>query len=191
MVWRDYIQHQFNRVDQATTNENYFYAAFNTLLHSLFPPEEDYEVVPQYNQVAGVIDFAVTHNAILLPIPIFFVEVKVPSALDNIAPRALADNQMRQRFTAILNAFHPIPLPALFGISTMGTRFCVYRYSTDTGHVTPPEIMPSPIYVTDTAPRERWRYDLMRRTGERQLKLVVDEVKQMVLTIQHQQGHNG
>jgi hypothetical protein len=176
-------------VDRATTNENNFYAAFNTLLHSLFPPEEDYQVSPQYNQVAGVIDFAVTHDAI--PIPIFFVEIKIPSALNNIATRALADDQMRQRFTAILDAFIPIPLPALIGISTMGTRFSVYRHRTDTGHLTPSEITPHPAFITDTAPRGRWKYDLMGRTGERQLRLVVDEVKEMVLAIQRQQGHNG
>jgi hypothetical protein len=190
MVWRDYIRRQFDNVDRATTNENEFYAAFNSLLFSLFPPEEDYDICPQFNAVAGVIDFAVTHNAIR-PIPIFFIEIKVPSNLDHIAARALADGQMRQRFTAIRDAFTPIPLPALIGISAMGTRFSVYRYGTDTGHVAPPEIMPSGIFVTDTAPQGRWRYELMRRTGEHQLRLVVDEVKQMVLTIQHQQGHNG
>ena len=117
MVWGDHKLHQFNNVDWGTTNENNFYTTFNLLLQSFFPPKEAYNVFPQYNQVAGAIDFMVTHNAIQLPI--FFVKVKVSSALDRISTHAWADHQMCQQFTAILDSFAIIPLPAVIGISTI------------------------------------------------------------------------
>ena len=115
MVRGDHKLHQFNNVDWGTTNENNFYTTFNLLLQSFFPPKEGYNVFPQYNQVAGAINFVVTHNAIQLPI--FFVEVKVSSALDRISTHTWADHQMCQQFTAILDSFATIPLPAVIGIS--------------------------------------------------------------------------
>jgi hypothetical protein len=82
---------------------------------------EGYKVFPQYSKVNGVIDFAITYESSRVPILIFFVEVKIPLALKKVSSHTSADVQMHQHFQAILDAFTPIPLPALISICFMST----------------------------------------------------------------------
>ena len=186
MAWNNYLVEQFNRVKPETTNEHDLYGPFGTLLYDLFPPAEGYQVSPQYNLIPGSIDYAIVYLVIQQRFPIFFVEIKTLLALNLASSRAEADDQMRTRFRDISNTFGHIPLPTLIGISAMGTRFAVYRHRTRNQSITPRPITSHPLYLTNTAPLQRWSYDLMEDAGEAELRAIANEVKEMVLAI----GHN-
>jgi hypothetical protein len=120
-------------------------------------------------------------------LPIFFIEIKTFSNLEHESTHEKADEQMHKRFDNILHSesFCPILLPALTGISAIGTHFAVYWCMTHNGVVSPPQIQHHPLYCTDTAPRERWNHDVMEGSGEVRLRALTNEVKQMVIS--HQQ----
>lgn len=111
-------------------------------------------------------------------VPILFIEVKPNIAYVSDSSRKAADVQMHERileFTA-----GSIPIPKLYGISALGTRFCVYEYNPASRSLTPRRIDPDPHLVTDIAPKERWDFDFMELQGEVRLKIVVRRIKEMV-----------
>ena len=112
--------------------------------------------------------------------PIFFVEIKTFVALNLGRARAAADDQMRTIFFDFSS--DPLPPSKLIGISAMGTRFAVYEYTTNDHHLDPPRIIDHPDIVTDTAPKERWRDDIMEDSGEAKFKALVNEAKEMAST---------
>ncbi|KAN0121355.1 hypothetical protein V8E52_003251 [Russula decolorans] len=59
MPWPDYVTTQFNLVNPCTTDESEYYGSFNTLLTSLFPPTENFQVAPQFIRTRDPIDFTV------------------------------------------------------------------------------------------------------------------------------------
>ena len=61
---------------------------------------------------------------------IFFVAFKPYGSLKNLSARALADDQMRDRFREFASG--SLPTPTLVGISAFGTRFSVYTFTTET-----------------------------------------------------------
>jgi len=73
-----------------------------------------------------------------------------------------------------------ISIPKLYGVSALGTRFCVYEYTPSSRSLTPLRIDPHPDFVTDTAPKERWNLDFLEPQGEDRLKEVVRHIKEMV-----------
>lgn len=185
MAWsNDLIQHLAN-VDVLTRRENDFYGVFITLLVELFPIADGHTIFPQYRGGFGIIDFVVCRGRI----PLFFVEVKASWKLDRISTRAAADAQMRQRFQEILEDFPNIPFHTIIGISAMGTQFAVYKCTTrENGQrifrIRPGQTTRSIMYVNDTAPRSRWRYDLTSATGETRLRSLAREIRRMVLEMQ-------
>ncbi|KAF8340596.1 uncharacterized protein EI90DRAFT_3036117 [Cantharellus anzutake] len=71
-----------------------------------------------------------------------------------------------------------IPIPTLYGLSALGTRFCVYKYTVADRSVIPPRIPPG------VAPKERWDFDLLEAEGEARLKGIVTHIKAMVAALQ-------
>ena len=69
------------------------------------------------------------------------------------------------------------PIPKLNGISTLGTRFCVYEYTPLSRSLTPLRIDSQPDFVTDVAPKERWNLVFLEPQGEVGLKQVVCHIK--------------
>ncbi|KAF8454477.1 hypothetical protein BGX38DRAFT_1171796 [Terfezia claveryi] len=61
----------------------------------------------------------------------------------------------------------------------MGTRICLYTMDTKTGELIPESIPDSSTRVTDTAPAERWSYDIMKSEGEDVVRGIIDQVKKM------------
>ena len=61
----------------------------------------------------------------------------------------------------------------------MGTQFSVHEYTSGTRSLTPPRILPHPVIVNDTAPQERWNYDVMELEGEARFMEIVTEIKKM------------
>ena len=67
------------------------------------------------------------------------------------------------------------PLPVLHGVSAFGTKLCFYSI-TKAGLVSPEYIATSPQYVTDTAPVDRWNYDILTDEGETELRRIVQVI---------------
>ena len=67
------------------------------------------------------------------------------------------------------------PLPALHGVSAFGIKLCFYSLTKEGLIVISPEYIhpPSPQYLTDTAPIERWNYDVLAPEGEAELHRIV------------------
>jgi hypothetical protein len=67
------------------------------------------------------------------------------------------------------------PLPVLHGVSAFGTKLCFYSI-TKAGLVFPESIPASPQYVIDTAPVDRWNYDILADEGEAKLRRIVQAI---------------
>ncbi|KAN0121356.1 hypothetical protein V8E52_003252, partial [Russula decolorans] len=79
--------------------------------------------------------------------------------------------------------FSSLPLPKVYGISALGTRFSVYEYHSDTRILTPELILPDLDVVSDIAPQDRWNYDVMTPEGEAKFKQIAGEIKKMAAAL--------
>ncbi len=62
----------------------------------------------------------------------------------------------------------------------MGPRFAVYEYWPQTRRLLPAAIIhQNPEFLADTAPEERWQYDIMEDAGERKFMELVTDIKEM------------
>jgi len=179
MPWPDYVTTQFNLVNPCTTDESEYYGSFNTLLTSLFPPTENFQVAPQFIRTRDPIDFTVIFIVMKRKAPVFFIDVKTYLAFDHTPSRREADDQMRNMFLD----FSSLPLPKVYGISALGTRFSVYEYHSDTRILTPELILPDLDVVSDIAPQDRWNYDVMTPEGEAKFKQIAGEIKKMAAAL--------
>ena len=109
--------------------------------------------------------------------PIFFAELKTYGSLKNLSTRALADDQMRDRFRKFLS--DATPMPKLIGISSFGTQFCVYTFTTETRTLNPNLIMADVCIINDIVAEDRWAFDVLNDEGEAKLRKVVTAVKSM------------
>lgn len=176
MPWPEFITSQFELVNKFTTEESDYYGPFNALLNQLFPASEYYQIAPQFKRVAGSINFTIIYLIARRKVPVLFIELKTHVAYDTDSKAA--DDQMRDRvldFTA-----GSIPISKLYGLSALGTRFCVYEYTVANRSLTPTRIVPHPELATDTASKERWNLDILEPQGEARLKEVVGHIKAMV-----------
>jgi hypothetical protein len=179
MTWADTIREQFDLVDRFTADETEYYGPYTTLLTDIFPHTEHFQIVPQSKgpMTPGSIYFTTIYIDRKRKRPVFFIEIKPFPHLDNFSTRAKADQQMRDRFVAIIGR-NPV-IPKLYGISAMGTRFSVYEYSQETNILLPLSIARDVMYVTDIAPADRWNYELLEDGGEQKMRGLVAEVKMM------------
>jgi hypothetical protein len=171
MPWPQFITLQFEVV-------NDYYGPFNTLLSELFPASEYYQVAPQLKRIAGSTNYSVIYIVTWHKVPVFFIELKTYVAYEKNSARAEADDQMRSRFLDFNAGSNPIP--TLYGLSALGTRFSVYEYTVANRALTPTRILPHAELLTDTAPRQRWNLDILEPQGEARLKDIVGHIKAMV-----------
>jgi hypothetical protein len=70
------------------------------------------------------------------------------------------------------------PLPTLYGVSALGTKLCFYSLNVrETDLVIMPQAIPrDPILVTDTAPADRWAFDILEPAGEARFREVIQEI---------------
>jgi hypothetical protein len=99
-------------------------------------------------------------------VPVFSLDVKpyLDLAFDHDSSRKEADDQMCDRFLDF--ASESLPLPKVFGISALGTRYSVYEYDPHDRTLTPMRIIPHPDIVNDSAPLWRWDYDVLAPEGQ-------------------------
>jgi hypothetical protein len=181
MPWPKFVTTHFDIVDHFTTDDNEYGGPFNTLLTTLFPATEDFEISPQSRRIKGSMDFTIIFIIMKRKVPVFFLAVKAYVALECFSLRKQADDHMRRQFLDFSS--QSLPLRKLYGISALGTRFSVYEYHSDTHRLTPKLVLPDLDIVSDTVPQERWNYDVMTPEGEAKLKQIVGEIKEMAAAL--------
>lgn len=137
-------------------------------------------IVPQYQRPAmgRSIDFTTIFvvKSANTPTPIFYLEIKPPSHINDLSKREQADLQMRD---CIRDLITELRTPKLHGVSALGVRLAFYHYDAATQVLEPPAIPRDPILVNDTAPAVRWSVDLLSDEGYEQLDQLATEVKNM------------
>ncbi|KAI5799187.1 hypothetical protein DFH27DRAFT_87171, partial [Peziza echinospora] len=93
---------------------------------------------------------------------VLFLEIKATNHISNILTRESADQQMNDRFKGL---FDDVKIPRLYGISALGSKICIYTLDRDTGDFMPQEIPTSRGRITDTAPADRWSFDIVTPGG--------------------------
>ncbi|KAF5386424.1 hypothetical protein D9757_006638 [Collybiopsis confluens] len=186
MTWPSTIIQQFATIKPQTPNEGDYYGPYNSILNELLPHTERFQVSPEVKGpiAPGSIDFTsvfvVHHIAGGEKLPVLFLETKPANYYPRMGARAAADIEMRKRFALLVDR---IRIPVLYGISAIGTRICVYKYTKDTNVLSPPLIPRDPAVINDTAPASRWNCDILEEEGEVLLRGLVDEIKKMCLTV--------
>ncbi|KAJ7697441.1 hypothetical protein B0H17DRAFT_372580 [Mycena rosella] len=182
MTLPTYVSERFHLFDRNTSDESQWYGPVNTLLGYLFPPQQ-YEVAPQYKGPVypGSVEFTTLYIVRSArgntKHPICFVEIKPAGHLHDLAARATADRQMRERFDHLVEG---LIIPKLIGFSAIGSRFAVYEYNGASRELTPPEIPRDPRIVNDTAPAGRWAHDFLDAgDGEAKLLEVVQSIRDL------------
>jgi hypothetical protein len=149
-----------------------------------------FTVVPQYMPASHQsADFLVLFEVLLEDRLVLILELKPPGDLRYASRREAADNQIRDRIRDLsgVSGFKPCrfklispsiladdcPLPVLYAVSAIGTKLCFFTKRPGQP-VLPQAISADPKYETDTAPRERWNYDIL----EERFRAMVEEIKQ-------------
>ncbi len=100
MPWPEKVIRQFQTIPPNPI-ESDFHGAYNKLLCTLFPPDTDFTVVPQYLKPASPksSDYirVFTFEIFLENKPVFILELNNPADLDFISSRQAADVQIRER----------------------------------------------------------------------------------------------
>jgi len=179
MPWDEFILEQFeSALPLGEHDESQYYGPYTTLLTDLFPKGEHYMVVPQYTRPRKPesVDFTTIFLIQRRRHPVFFVEVKAAGHIHRKSFRAAADQQMRERVDELEE---DIEIPILYGVSAMGTKLCVYKYTKDSRKLEPELILGDTKIVIDTAPRERWDLDVLTDEGARKFRDIIGDVKRM------------
>ena len=173
--WSAKIIKRFSTIPP-NARENDFYAPYNKLLNTLFPPDSDYTVAPQSYSVLDSrdsVDFLIEFEVLLEDKPVLFVEIKEPRKIAFNSAREEADNQMRKRMRDLAPS---CPLDTLNGVSAFGTRLAFYTYDQQT-RILPKRISPDPERESDIAPLDRWDCDILEDEGGQRFQDLVAEIK--------------
>jgi hypothetical protein len=99
MPWSPKVLASFTKIPDAPSEAD-FRGPYNKLLHTLFPAESDYTVVPQYLPGAReAADFIVMFEVLHIDKPVLILEPKAPGQLRCPSTRKAADMQVRFRMT--------------------------------------------------------------------------------------------
>lgn len=101
-MWPPKVLRQFATVPP-NASEGDFNGPYNKLLYTLFPPDTDFVVVPQYiPDSRNAADFIVMFEVYLESRPVFILELKPPNHLQTHSKRQAADLQIRQRMVDLI-----------------------------------------------------------------------------------------
>ncbi|KAH9168669.1 hypothetical protein EDB89DRAFT_1990501 [Lactarius sanguifluus] len=179
--WPQWLVNSFLSANQPqfATDESAYYGPYTRLLYHLFGIEGPFEISPQYHipqTPRESIDVIALFTVELNKYPVFFMQVKPPTALSLDSKRKRADDQMRDHFRDLR---HSLVTPRLPGVSAFGTRMALYEYVVANNRITPGAITPDPNILNDVAPIERWNCDLLEDDGINRIRQVVQDVKAM------------
>ncbi|KAI9566177.1 hypothetical protein HD554DRAFT_2174636 [Boletus coccyginus] len=183
MPWPADVVRQLKNISPHA-DENALLGPYNKLLNTLFPPDTDFAIVPQYLKpdLVNSSRYGFSFEIFFKSWPVFVLELKQPAGLQYKSSRATADALIRMR---VADRAGDRPVPILHGVSAFGTRLCFYRLDTSTindaaGILILPTGIPRPdrpTRMSDTAPMERWDCDVLEAEGETRLRAVVDLIK--------------
>ncbi|KAF8416261.1 hypothetical protein EV426DRAFT_627513 [Tirmania nivea] len=133
-------------------------------------------VIPQYKRPTQLtsLDFTTIFLIQHGEHPVFFLEINAAGHIYRSLSRAAADKQMRERVDDLRD---DVRIPILYGTSALGTMLCFYKYTKDTRQLERKLIPGDSKFVIDTAPRDRWNFDLLTAEGEQSLGKSRDYVK--------------
>jgi len=114
----------------------------------------------------------VTFEIFLENKPVFVLQLKRQKDFSARSKRTAADDQLRGRLGDLIDT---CPLPVLHGVSAFGIKLCFYSIS-NAGLISPEHIPASSQYVIDTAPAERWNYDILTAEGEAEFRRIVQVI---------------
>ncbi|KAH9012883.1 hypothetical protein EDB84DRAFT_1534531 [Lactarius hengduanensis] len=174
--WSSKVTKRFSAVP-VNAREDDYYAPYNKLLNSLFPPDSDYTVAPRSYTVLNShksVDFNIGFEVLLEDKPVLFLEIEEPRRIALMSAREEVDDQMRKRMRDLAPA---CPLEILNGVSAFGTRLSFYTYDKQTRVIIPARISLHPHMETDTAPLDRWDYNLLEDEGAERFQNLVSEIK--------------
>ena len=109
MPWPEKVIRQFQTIPVNPISSD-FHGAYNKLLYTLFPPDTDFTVVPQYLKPASSksSDHIVTSFEVFLEKkPVFILQLKKPADLDLISTRQAADVLIRERLGDLAGQLRP------------------------------------------------------------------------------------
>ncbi|KAK7055008.1 hypothetical protein VNI00_003471 [Paramarasmius palmivorus] len=149
---------EFRSIDSATAEENDYSGPYNTLLSSLFPPAEGYQVAPQSPRVPGSSQHNVNLVVMRKKAPVFFLHVW--SVLE-VGLRQEAEGSMTAAFQHFVGNERTTPI---LGVIAFGTGFSIYEYNPLTGCTT-----------LDTS-----GLDVLQSNGESKLREIAGEVKEVM-----------
>jgi hypothetical protein len=185
--WNPRINRKFARIMPGSQEKEY-YTPYDALLNEVFAINDGYFVSPQVYPLRrpDAIDFGVEYEIAFenpsddnnaIDTPVMLLEVKKSTHFSKPSGRQEADEQIRERLSAMRGSLR---VPILIAISALGTKCCIYRYNWLTNRVDPPMNIPqNASYVEDTAPQEWWDIDIATLDGRLDLNRVFDEVKAM------------
>ena len=176
--WPEFIHQSFNiamMTDVDGHDETVFYGPLLRLLYTLFSLDGPYEIVPLCKPADSLqSDFVPVLIVQINQRPVFFMEIKPPSALLDISKRAEADLQMRCRFRDFGRASK---IPTLHGVSAFGNHLLFYEYDAATSSVQPEQILQANGCIH--AGVAAMSCDVLKPEGAYRLKDVVEKVKEM------------
>lgn len=183
-MWHEKVVRDFKGVIPHPHKSD-FIGPYNKLFNTLFPPDSDFTVVPQYLKPSqDSADFTVGFEIQWNYAPVLILELKDPLDFIYISTRREADSRIRTRIGDLAERW---PLRTLHAISALGTRLCFYSIDTTdlaNAEILPLPTAPHPTRVNNCAPAERWEYDIMEEKGEAKLRAVVQDVLQGCVTLQ-------
>ncbi|KAF5390840.1 hypothetical protein D9757_004529 [Collybiopsis confluens] len=168
MTWPSQIASRFKIVNPNTTDESEYFGPYNSLLHHLFPYLDGYQVNPQYKGPASA---PISHPTTFVvtrfrekgeETPLLFIDVQARYVGRYPTTRSAVDAQMRNRFRMLGSL---VEIPCLYGISAIGTRICIYKYSKEKNRLEPRPTPPSD--------------DITTPEGEAAIRLLAEDVKEM------------
>ncbi|KAF8331944.1 uncharacterized protein EI90DRAFT_3145515 [Cantharellus anzutake] len=173
MPWSVPVKRQFEKVP-ANPSKADFHGPYNKLLYSLFPADSLFMVIPPLPASHESADFLTLFEVLFEDKPVIILGLNPPSHLRYPSNRKAADKEIRDR---IIDLIDDCPIPVLFAVHAMGTKLCFFTKRSGQP-VQPRAISPGPTYGTNTAPRERWEYDILEEEGELKFREMVEEIKQ-------------
>lgn len=157
--------------------DNRYFSPYNQLLYTLFPPDSDFCISPNYYIPPGstdptdpVVSFEVTYHHQ----PILILVVMPPGHLSSVSTREAADKHIRRRF---MDLSERALLPVLHGTIAMGTKLCFYEFrGPDLASITPRRVTSNTEIPADVVPRDWWDCDILEAEGEERLRSLVAQI---------------
>ena len=174
-MWPESVIKRFKQVN-IYGDEKEFYPPYNKLLCTQFPPDSEFTVAPVTYPIntRESIDFVIEYVVCIDNYPIFILEIKAEKNLNLLSSRTNADIQMRKR---LLDLQDKCPINILHGVSAFGNKITFYAYDKNSNQILPKLIPENLDSLVDTAPVERWKYNILENNTYIQMKQVFDNIK--------------